>query len=67
MLESSTSTDCDCDLGVGWLEKDCAGLSNGYSSNGTVRFTYGEGRAESAEVETAGEHGRVEGSDGGNI
>ena len=67
MLESSTSTDCDRDLGVGWLEKDCAGLSSGYSSNGMVRPTYGEGRAESADVEAAGEHTHVEGSDGGNI
>ena len=67
MLESSMSTDCDRDLGVGRLEKDCAGLSSGYSSNRTMRPPYGEGRAESADVEAAGEHAHVEGSDGGNI
>lgn len=49
------------------MEKDWPGLGCGFRSSESMRPLYGEGRAEREEVETAGEHVHVGGTDGGNI
>ena len=60
--------DGTCDLGVERLENGWPGLSCGLLFEGIVRSPNAGGReVERAEIETAGEHVRVRGSDGGNI